>query len=83
MTFKKAVKRLDIEDYEERIFKSNSHGELFHLLDYIVFAKTIKGDASWFRPLFIACVKYAEKNWKRPESCFQHIPKRMVALCSK
>ena len=33
MNFEEALKKLDIEEYEERIINSNSHGELFHLQD--------------------------------------------------
>lgn len=78
MTFGEALKKLNIEDYAERIFNSNSHGELFHLADYIAIAEHIT-DASLFRPWFVAHVEYAEKNWKRPESVFQHIMKMLQA----
>ena len=74
MTYKEALKRLDIEDYGERIFYSNSHGELFHLLDYMMQAD-IEGDVSWFRGWFEDIVKMAEEHWQRPKSVFQHIPK--------
>lgn len=72
MTFKEALQKLGIEKYDERIFKSNSHGELFHLVQYIDMAEQI-GDASWFREWFEEIVKYAEQNHQRPESVFQHI----------
>ena len=71
--FKKALKRLNIEDYYSRIFNSSSHGELFHLGDYIMLAEM--DEASWFREWFERVVSFAEKKWKRPESVFQHIPK--------
>lgn len=74
MSFRDAVKRLNIEDYAERIWSSNSHGELFHVMDYIHFATHIK-DTSWFRPMFLVAVEYANKHWMRPESCFQHMPR--------
>lgn len=74
MTISEALKKLNIEDYGERIFNSNSHGELFHLTDYILLAEGLE-DTSWFRESFIAAVAFAEKHWKRPESVFQHIPK--------
>jgi hypothetical protein len=77
MTFQGALKRLDIEDYAERIWNSNSRGELFFIQDYIDMA-SLQGSVSWFRPLFLVCVKFAENNWTRPESCFQHIPELMV-----
>lgn len=73
MTFNEALKRLNIEDFRSRIWNSNSHGELMHLLDYIQIA-SMGGDLSWFRPVFLFCVEFAEKTWKRPESCFQHMP---------
>jgi len=76
VTIREALKKLDIEDYGERIFNSNSHGELFHLADYIVIASALT-DPSWFRGWFVEVVKMAEQNWKRPESVFQHIPKLM------
>ncbi len=74
MNFKEALVRLGIEDYSERIFNSNSHGELFHLSDYIMLAQ-IEGDVSWFRKWFEWIVKFAEDNWQRPQSIFQHIPR--------
>ena len=73
MTFQKALKILGIEDYAERIWKSNSHGELFHLDQYFIMAKAFKDDPSWFRPWFESVVHIAEKRWDRPESIFQHI----------
>ncbi len=80
MSYKDALKLLGIEDFSERIFNSNSHGELSHCFDYIVFAQRIlhgNKNFSTFRPLFLECVKIAEQNWKRPESVFQHMP-RMI-----
>lgn len=76
MTFKNAIKKLGIEKYEERILQSNSHGELFYLNDYIMFAKVFSSDASIsrFKNWFDITVKLAEDNWERPESIFQHIP---------
>lgn len=77
MSFADALKRLNIYDYGDRIFASNSRGELMHLGDYINMATELKGDLSWFRPLFIQCVTFAESEWTRPESCFQHMPQMM------
>ena len=77
MSFADAVKYLNIEDFADRIFLSNSHGELMHLGDYIDFAAHIK-DPSWFRLLFITCVEFAEKTWQHPEHCFQHMPRLMA-----
>jgi hypothetical protein len=78
MSFKDALKKLGIEDYGERIFNSNSHGELMHLMDYIWMAQNADAEAvKWFRPMFVVCVKWAEENWQRPESCFQHMPRLM------
>jgi len=77
MTFKEALKKLNIEDYGERIFNSNSHGELFHCQDYIMLAQ-LSDDPAWltfFRPWFEEVVRWAEETWRRPESIFQHIPK--------
>ena len=74
MNFKEALKKLDIEEYSERIFNSNSHGELFYLYDYIAIAESLD-DASWFKDWFKGIVKIAEDNWNRPESIFQHILK--------
>ena len=73
MTFDDAIKKLNIEEYREQIFNSNSHGELHHLFDYIDYAEL--DDVSWFRKLFKMAVKMAEENWDRPESVYQHIPK--------
>jgi L-rhamnose mutarotase len=76
MEFKEALKKLGIEDYAERIFNSNSHGELFHVYDYIVLAENIK-DTSWFREWFEAVIDYANKNWERPQSIYQHVMKML------
>lgn len=72
MTFDEALKKLEIEEYKERIFKSNSHGELFHLHDYILIAEVFD-DTSWFKLWFTGVVGEAEETWNRPESIFQHI----------
>lgn len=78
MTFKEALKKLNIEDYGERIFNSNSHGELIHLMDYIQMAQNIKSHGKEFRTLFEICVEFASENWGRPESCYQHMPRLMT-----
>lgn len=79
MNFKEAIKKLRIEKYEERIFNSNSHGELFHLQQYITLAKSINiEDETWFAKWFECIVKEAEENWERPESIFQHISQIFV-----
>ena len=41
MEFKEALKILKIEDYGERIFNSNSRGELSHLYVYGQYAQTL------------------------------------------
>ena len=76
MTFDEAIKKLHIEKYGDRIWNSNSKGELFHIPLYIKLAETIDDDdcesfAIWFDDV----VKYAEENSERPESVFQHIDK--------
>jgi hypothetical protein len=76
MSFKEALKILNIEDYGERIFSSNSHGELFHLADYIMLAKSLP-ETGWFREWFIKVVEKAEKEWQHPEYVFQHILKTL------
>ena len=79
MNFKEALKILKIEDYGERIFNSNSRGELSHLYVYGQYAQMTKDagkeDSLMFRKLFVAAVEKAEKTWERPESVFQHIEK--------
>ena len=73
MNFKEALEKLNIEDFGERIFNSNSRGELFHLADYIMLAGVVT-DSDMFREWFLRIVSFAEEQWKRPESIFQHIP---------
>lgn len=80
MSFNDALKRLNIEDFSERIYNSNSHGELMHLVDYIDMATHIKGDSAWFRSQFLKCVEFTEANWSRPESCFQHMPDLLTKI---
>ena len=70
MTFNEALQKLGIEKYAERIFHSNSHGELFFLTQYIELAQM--EDTSWFAAWFDDVVAQAEANWERPESVFQH-----------
>jgi hypothetical protein len=83
MDFQEALKILGIEDYAEKIFKSNSQGELFHLEQYFLLADALKDDAGWFRQWFEEVVKFAEQNWQRPESVFQHISKILIEQMSK
>jgi len=79
MTFQEALKELGIEEYKERIFNSNSHGELFHLNDYIIIAEVAKKTPMpWFKDWLDYIVKYAKNEWNRPESIFQHIPKMLT-----
>lgn len=74
MNFKEALKKLNIEDYEKRIFNSNSHGELFHLQDYIILAENIK-EPDLFREWFEEVVEDANENWNRSKSIYQYILK--------
>lgn len=74
MSFDDALEKLGIADFKERIFNSNSHGELFHLMDYIHIAQAIPDEPEKFREWFVETVAAAEQQWKRPESVFQHIP---------
>lgn len=72
MNFLEALKILGIEKYGERIARSNSHGELFHISQYFTLAK-IFGGAEWFPQWFDEIVREAEDTWERPESVFQHV----------
>ena len=76
LSFKEACEKLGIERYAERIFHSNSRGELFHLYDYIRIVE-ICGSLPWFSEWFDFIVDHAEKNWDRPESVFQHMPRML------
>lgn len=81
MTSKKltdALTILGIEDYGERIFNSHSGGEIYHIQQYLDLAEAFKDNPKCFRTWFEEVVKYAELNWKRPESVFQHISKILV-----
>lgn len=74
-TFDDALKRLGIEDFKSAIWNSNSRGELFHLEDYQFMASMLDDkEVEEFRPIFVDIVEWAKKNWKRPESCYQHMP---------
>lgn len=78
MTFKEALQILKIEDYYDAIFNSNSHGELFHLQQYFLLAEAFKEnnwDTNEFRRFFELVVKFANENWERPQSVYQHILK--------
>jgi len=79
MEFVKILEKLGIEKYAKRILNSNSHGELFHIQQYYVLADTLpQGHLDWFPEWFDEVVKYAEENWERPESVFQHIDKILL-----
>lgn len=71
--FGRALTRLGISDYREAIWNSNSHGELYHLLDYITIASMYKGTPEAFREWFEKLVQHAEQHWERPQSIYQHI----------
>ena len=79
MSFDEALKILGIEKYSNRIFNSNSHGELFHLADYIFMAeglqKQTKVTKEQVAAEFDRIVAEAEATWSRPESVFQHMSK--------
>ncbi len=79
-TFGEVFEALGIADFADRIFNSNSRGELFHLQDYTNILKwaRLPGNEAVlpnFRTMFLEIVKYAEENWARPASVFQHMPK--------
>ncbi len=80
MTFDESLKLLNIEDYKDRIMGSSSHGELMHLVDYVSIAMTFKNTdmgLGWFRPLFVQLVESTAREWQRPESVYQHMPRLM------
>ena len=72
ITFQEALDILGIRKYEERIWNSSSTGELFFIADYVALAE-IGADWVWFPEFFEGMVAYAEENWERPESVFQHV----------
>ena len=74
LSFEEALQILNIEDFRERILSSNSHGELLHCYYYIQIAQ-LDSAKDWFRPWFMEVVKWAEDNWERPDSVFQHMPR--------
>ncbi len=74
MEFKDALIKLNIEDYHDKIFNSNSRGELVHIYDYVLIAESTN-ELEWFRDWFIKIVEFARKNWERPDSVYQHIGK--------
>ena len=76
MLFHEMCDEMGIGRYAERIFHSNSHGELFHIFDYQLLYETYEWDGE-FKEMFSKwvdeCVNTAERTWKRPESIFQHL----------
>jgi len=80
--FRDALVTLGIEEYEDRIFNSNSHGELFHLQQYFELARIV-GATEWFAGWFRGMVEFAESEWERPESVFQHILEMLVDQVNK
>ncbi len=77
MNFLEALKVLDLEEYEQRITHSNSHGELFHIHDYIHVAQQVEHDPELTKKVsehIRSAVVYAKEHWQRPESIFQHLP---------
>lgn len=80
--FYDALKKLNIENYVERILNS-CNGEPYHLADYVLLAETMDdADISQFREWFIGIVKEAEETWEQPETVFQHIPLILEAITS-
>ena len=80
MTLAEALEILGIPEFHDRIVNSNSHGELFHCAEYVFSANKVRRenlDIAWFRPWFLGLVKWAEENWERPESVFQHLHKQL------
>ena len=83
ITFYDALKKLKIEKYCDRILKSNSKGELIHTQYYFMLSDHIDSrDVSEFSKWFDKMVEFAEKNWKRPESVFQHVPRLLYEAMS-
>lgn len=80
MTFKGALEKLGIQDFEERVYNSNSRGELFHIYDYIAIAQALEAsnELDRFREWFVAVVREAEETHNRPASVFQHILKILI-----
>lgn len=79
MSFVDALKHLGIEDYADRIFSSNSHGELFHLQQYIDIASVLNDkEAEAFKDWFVGLVEWANENWDRPASIYQHVLKIFI-----
>lgn len=81
--FKDALIKLGIEDFEDQIINSHSRGETFHCLEYIELANNIiflDNGGKTFRQEFLEMVDYAEKNWERPESVYQHLLRIMVPI---
>lgn len=80
MTFDEALKKLNIEDHREKIINSNSHGEIFYLQDYIIFAEIWDKSCikTPFRKFFLDAVEWANETWERPESIYQHIKRVFV-----
>lgn len=84
ITFEDALKRLGIEKYKDRIWHSNSHGELFHLADYFWFNEiTTDNLIPLFTKSFEMFVEHADKTWERPDSVFQHMPRMFKDYYSK
>ena len=80
MTFDEALEKLRITDLRNRIWNSNSHGELFHLGDYIAIAEHAQDDELRMAingELIRESVSFAESNWSNPEHVFQHMPKML------
>lgn len=79
MNFIEALKYLKIEEYAERIFNSNSRGELFHLQDYIDLAEFCElysehYDTKDFKEMFVNMV-----NANNDDSIMQHIPSLVMS----
>jgi len=88
MSFDDAVRTLGIEEFRERIWNSNSRGELSHIADYCYVAGVLKDNMTperriEFREWFRSVVKVAEETWQRPESVFQHLQEILRAGVAK
>lgn len=74
VTLDDVLKFLDIEEFKEEIFRSNSHGELFHLQQYFALYEALSEEnVPYFSLWFKAIVEIAKEKWDRPQSVYQHI----------
>lgn len=95
---RQAFELMGIPELHDRAFHSNSHGELFHMMDYIQLARYAVTNRSVMEGMtddimemvslhvmgayITSVIEWTDANWERPDSAFQHMPRLVSDMFS-